>query len=163
MAIKKYIKQPISGSAAQYADNELKKIEQSNSSFFDALEELFDMAAAIETGSFVLTTTGLNPNITVTVQYARSGSIVVLFIPNVSGTSNATTFTLTGVPAALRPLTNQGLQNNIFVDNTSSVAIGAAQVLTTGVIDFRFALTGAGWTASGTKATSAMNLVYLLN
>lgn len=161
MALIKYIKQPISGSPAQYADSELRKIEQSHASLFNTILELLDMAAAIEKGTFVLTATGLTTTVQVTAHYARSGSIVVLYIPPVSGTSNATTYTLTGLPAALKPANDQGFIP-VIVQNNGTLAHGYMRVLTTGVIQFLHNFSGSGFTASGLKGSDHLNASYIL-
>lgn len=164
-APRKYIKQPLSGSNfGVYADNELRKIETSISSFEALILELQDMAAALEVGTFVFTLTGLTVAVTGTGYYARSGSLVVLFFPGTGGTSNANTFKITGIPVSLRPLQTQGLSPAIMIDNTSTVSVGAAQVFANGDVELRNVVnTVSGWTASGGKSFANLNLAYLLN
>jgi hypothetical protein len=119
------------------------------------------MAAAIETGTFVVSTTGLTATMQVTAHYARSGNIVVLYVPSVSGTSNSTSFTLTGLPAGLTPLVSQGFAAIIGQDNGALFA-GHARVLSTGVIQFLRNISATGFTNSGTKGSDHLNVAYIL-
>lgn len=163
MGIQKYIKQPISGTPAQYADLELRKVEQSNASYFDALEELFNMALQVETGTFVLTLTGLTTTVQVTARYAKAGSIVALRIPAAVGVSNANTFKLTGLPTALIPVETQGKQWVQVLDNGVQEN-GSANLSNTGEIELIDAsFSGTGWTASGNKGYATFNYIYILN
>ena len=47
--------------------------------------------------------TGFTGAVTATVRYVKVGRLVTLPVPTLTGTSNATTFTVTGLPVALRP------------------------------------------------------------
>jgi len=57
-----------------------------------------------ETGDFTATLTGFSGTVTGTVEYQRTGRLVVLYIPSlINGTSNSGSMTMTGIPAELVP------------------------------------------------------------
>jgi len=60
-------------------------------------------------GTFTATGTGLTTSPTGTVNYSRYGNTVVMEIPAITGTSNATGFTLTGMPATIFPSAQRGV------------------------------------------------------
>jgi len=71
-------------------------------------QSLFINGVAVTTGtsnSFTGTFTGVSGSPTATIQYSKSGNSVVLTIPAINMTANASTFTLTGLPAAIQPAT----------------------------------------------------------
>ena len=110
-------------------------------------------------GSFEMESTGLTTTEEVTVSYILNGRSVTLFVPNVTGTSNATSFTITGIPSPLRPTQQQG-NLLISVQDNGVRAVGIARPETTGVISFFPSLTSTSWTNSGTKTASAFNVTY---
>lgn len=107
-------------------------------------------------GSFTATLTGMTGSVTGDIGYKidpdgtvwlyRSG-----FLPGISGTSNTTSMTMTGLPTAIRPkFTTLALCIGI-VDNGNGLA-GAANISAAGVITF--SILGnplAAFTGSGTK------------
>lgn len=161
MALSKYIKQPLSNNLANYTDAELRKIETAISSAVERLNALED--AAFEEGSFTGTGTGFTATINVTITYRKVGRMVTLFIPTISGTSNATTFTITGLPAGLTPQIQQG-HEFAFITNNSVTATGALSVLASGVIQVYPTTSNLNttWTAANTKAVVRKNLSYNL-
>lgn len=111
-------------------------------------------------GTFTVTGTGFTVAPTGTARYVRLGKLVLLEIPDLTGTSNTTAFTLTGLPAGLvaaqatyRPLlvADNGVQQVGFVvvDGSTTLTLypGAATFV---------------WTASGTKTILAVALSYRL-
>ena len=60
-----------------------------------------------DTGSFTITYTGFTANPTGTAVWTRVGNLVTLFLPTGTGTSNANTFTATGLPSAIQPARTQ--------------------------------------------------------
>jgi hypothetical protein len=115
-------------------------------------------------GTFTATLTGVSGTVTGTAYYSRHGKAVTLFLPLLSGTSNAATCTITGLPAALIPARTQGNYVMGILDN-SSPAFGYIQAESGGVIRcYKSAgATGSDWTASGTKSIAATNMTYLLS
>lgn len=118
-----------------------------------------------EVGTFTLTGTGFGTPPTATARYTRNGDDVVLQISTLSGTSNATTFTMTGMPAGLFPARAQNwlvrAQNNSVTEH-ACMALDTAGVFTMGEGADCDTSGGAAWTNSGTKAISSTTIVYTL-
>jgi hypothetical protein len=116
-----------------------------------------------ETGTFTITATGLVGTVTGTARYTYSNGCIVLETPAISGTSNAVTFTLTGIPTIARPLSTKGNFVCLVFDN-SVAAIGTFDISTTGVMSFRKSATATGsdWTNAGTKIAGATTTTYSL-
>ena len=115
-----------------------------------------------EEGSFTLTATGFSGGApSGTTKYIRVGSLVLLTIPAIFGTSNATSFTLGTIPAALRPASTQRTpsiqvtDNNVLVHGTVSIGTNGVITLGNGIVEGLF-------TAVLTKGISAVTLVYSL-
>lgn len=124
-------------------------------------------------GTFTITGNGFTANPTATATYSVAGGVATVFIPTLSATSNATTFNLTGIPAAIQPATLSPIvvalvcsdNGTIFGSSAApcTVKINAASG-TWNVLDAGSNL----WTASGTKAVfnnmgGGMTLTYPLN
>mgnify|MGYP000473453951 CR=1 FL=1 len=122
-----------------------------------AIKELLNIANS----SFTATATGMTTAPTGSVTYAVAGNLVVLDFPAISGTSNATTFTLTGVPAALRPATAK-LARVTITDNTGTAAHGMARIETDGTISLFVNAALGAFTGSGTKSITACSVAYTL-
>jgi hypothetical protein len=116
-----------------------------------------------ETGSFTITATGLVGTVTGTAKYSYSNGTITLETPGISGTSNATTFTLTGLPVAIRPASSKGNFPSLIADSGTN-AFGSYDISTGGVMSFRKSATatGADWTAAGTKTAGGTSTTYLL-
>ena len=126
-------------------------------------------AGQIVSGTFTATGNGFSGSVTGTATYQRFGNIVVLQLPNLSGTSNATTFTVTGLPSIIQPSVARICRINA-VDNGSAVVDGqtvAGFTAASGTITIYKAANASGWTNSGTKAIQAQggapqSLIYLV-
>ena len=111
--------------------------------------------------TYTATATGMTTSPTGTVSFVRVGNLVTLEIPVITGTSNATTFTLTGGPTTMRPSASRSFVFN-GSDNSGTNVFGRAVLDTGGTITL-FTTAGSGaWTASGTKATTAINISYII-
>jgi hypothetical protein len=106
-------------------------------------------SANLSVGSFTGTFSGFTGTVTGTVEYTQIGNLINLTIPIISGTSNATTLIMSGVPLALSPVTTkghgfgaQGLDNGAIV--SIGATVGSSQIIFTKD-------NGTNWTASGTK------------
>lgn len=114
------------------------------------------------TGSFTCTGTGFSVDPTGTAYYTVIGNVVTVDYPALTGTSDATTFTITGQPAAIQPTTAKDgttrTQDNGAAYVAASYAIG-----TNGVVTLAANADGGAFTASGTKATGKFTVVYTLN
>lgn len=118
-------------------------------------------------GSFTCTGTGFASATTGTCTYTLFGKLAILIVPvGISGTSNAATFTITGLPAAIQPVTTQttSVASNIF-NNSAYAQNVSAQVTASGTLTMLIAGASGGWTASGTKGFQATNnvITYALN
>jgi hypothetical protein len=111
-------------------------------------------------GSYTGTATGLTTGETGTVNYTVHGSVVTLDLPQFSGTSNATSFTITGAPAVVRPsATKQFIVRT--VDNSGAAVASLASIDSGGVITLSKNLdSGAAWTGSGTKQLLTTSVSY---
>lgn len=131
-------------------------------------EILAMIAARFATGSFVITGTGFAVNPTGTARYAVVNSaLVILFLPDLSSTSNAATFTLTGMPAAIQP--TQASNHVVTVTDgegggAGTTAYGLLQLAAGSlVITLVSPVTSDGsWTASGQKKCFATSIAYVL-
>jgi hypothetical protein len=112
-------------------------------------------------GSFTITYTGMTATVTGTAVWSRQGNEVTLLLPALSGTSNANTFTMTGLPAAIQPARTQG--SGLFtVSNGGSVSAGYISSISGGTITLAV-INGAAWnTASGKGLPSPVSITYSL-
>jgi Pectate lyase superfamily protein len=115
----------------------------------------------VEQGTFTATATGLTTSPTGTCKYVVNDGAVTLDIPGITGTSNATSFTLTGAPVAVRPAVDKDVLCRVQ-DNSGAVGLGLLRMKTTGVLELYVGAAGAAFTASGTKAVAAMSVSYTL-
>jgi len=123
----------------------------------------YDQLPVVVTGSFTITGTGFTVSPTATATYKIVYGYVYLHIPEsaITGTSNATSFTLTGLPVAITPSATRQMANGYAFDN--SVATWTAITITTSNT-IALSKTGAGsaWTSSGTKTLKTSEFIYLL-
>lgn len=114
-------------------------------------------------GSFTATLTGVSGSVTGTSDYEVTDNTVTVCIPELLGTSNATTATITGVPSEIRSSRTNAYTSIWGRDNTTSQGItintgsfsGGDSVWTLGL------LTGGSFTASGTKGNFESCFSYL--
>jgi hypothetical protein len=111
-------------------------------------------------GSFVLTLTGMTAGTTGSIGYVANGHGVTLNSAAITGTSNATTMTGTGLPAFLAPAAAS--INTMIVEDGSANSLGTFSVGTNAVITFKKDVTGAAFTASGTKGLPGCAFSYPL-
>jgi hypothetical protein len=120
----------------------------------------YPIAYSVE-GTFTGTLTGCTTSPTATLRYVKVGSLVTLFIPSagdgLSGTSNSTAMTITGMPSGILPSRTQTLAFPSVGDNSALIGDGEAvhaQISASGVITFLINGSATGFTGSGTKGTS---------
>lgn len=122
---------------------------------------MYQRAAA---GSFTATLTGVNATVTGTAYYTITNNTVVLDLPKLNGTSNTTACTITGLPAAIQPVSQKG-GTLLLADN--GAAFMASMTLSAGTVTFYGPSPGfsaTGFTNSGTKGMSApASFSYTLN
>jgi len=123
----------------------------------------------ITSGSYTGTLTGCTTSPTITINYSIIGDVVIISTDdNVTGTSNSTSFTITGAPTAIRPVTNDSALAPAVVTNNGSENNGGVFVFmsTSGTLTFMHSGTLTGFTSFGTKGISAgyaMSYVYKIN
>jgi Collagen triple helix repeat (20 copies) len=113
------------------------------------------------TGTFPVTATGFSGTApTGTAQYVRVGNVVTLALPALSGTSNATTFELTGIPAAIwSTVPSQFLTVPVLSGAWSSGLLGPVNGATWAL--YRDG-GGTGWVASGVKGIQGTAISFLV-
>ena len=127
-------------------------------------------AANITSGTFTATLTGMTTTVTAPAIYTIAGEIATITIPFVTGTSNANTFEITGVPSILQPASNQPLFPFIAENTGLNNPFGYGQLITGGVIQLSLMtvvgslveLVSNAWPTSGTKGFNVFTAVYSL-
>ena len=112
--------------------------------------------------SFTATATGMTASVTATVRSVQIGTQVTLHVPALSGTSNATTFTVTGLPAGLAP--GAPVRSWCLVyDGAAGVSYGHL-LIGTGATTMTVSRDPASsaWAATGPKALYEHMLTYLV-
>lgn len=113
-------------------------------------------------GTYTATATGMTTSPTATFKFRVINNNVTLDIVPISGTSNATSFTLTGAPTTIRPAGNKSFPVRIS-DNGGTTSYGLGAMDNTGVITLYKDAAGTGWTNSGTKAITDLSVSYTLD
>lgn len=115
------------------------------------------------TGSFTATLTGCTAGVTGSAYYSITNNTVTLDIPVLTGTSNATGCTITGLPAAIQPATSKAA--GALTQNASGSGIVSIVTLTGGTITlFNGTTPTNAFTNSGTKGlASGLSMSYTLN
>lgn len=102
----------------------------------------------MSTGSFTASLTGCDAGVTGTANYSINGNVVTLDLPALSGTSNTTAATITGLPAAIQPVSTKSFF--LSVQNNGSVA-NQVGTLSGGTITLYVNFNATGFTASNAK------------
>lgn len=105
----------------------------------------------------LLTATGFSGTVSGTAVITQVGKLVTVELPALSGTSNATTWTLTGLPAAYSVPRAQCL--SVLVQDAGVPRFGLLVATGTTLTLYPNASQN-GWTASGTKAWQGGVLTY---
>lgn len=95
-----------------------------------------------------------------TARYQMYGRVVVLSIPTLSGTSDSTSFTLTGIPAAIRPDAARNV-GAVDVMNAGVGLMGTITINTDGTATVSAGIVGTVWSAVLGKSLTAVEVVYL--
>lgn len=111
-------------------------------------------------GTFTATGTGFTVNPTATANYTASNGLISIRIPRLSGTSNATTFTITGIPAAAVSSVAtsyvqafNGTDNGSYTDVVVALGTGTTITLYNGTVINP-------WTNSGAKQWEDGTIVF---
>jgi hypothetical protein len=110
------------------------------------------------TGTYTAAFTGTTTDPAPTIRWSLVGAHVDLYIPQSSATSNATSFTITGMPAGVRPARAQTMLCR--VQDNGTVSIGIVSIGTDGTLTFGLGVTGAVFTNTGTKGVELQTLGY---
>lgn len=107
--------------------------------------------------------TGFVSPTTATIHWSRNGNQVTVFIPVISGTSNANSFVL-AIPAAIQPARTQFKSVPVGISTDNSTLITDC-VLNVTLTQFQFYHGGSatGWTTTGLKGSGGFSFSYLLN
>lgn len=113
-------------------------------------------------GSFTGTLTGFGSNPTGTITYRVNKNLVTLHAESeISGTSNATTMTMTGLPSGLNPGGNRVVLDGMLMDNggANPTLLGRATIEAAGTIRFGLysssVFSNSAFTSSGSKGLRA--------
>jgi hypothetical protein len=106
--------------------------------------------AQTSSGSYTGTLSGVSGAVTTTVRHATAGNVVLVSIDNITGTSDAATFSITGTGVP-NPARQQAIPIYSAYDNGSLTYQAAVLVETSGTLTFVLNNNNSGWTASGTK------------
>ena len=112
--------------------------------------------------SYTATATGMTTSPTGTVTYGLAGNVVTIDFPSISGTSNATTFSITGAPTEIRPASSKGFVVRVQ-DNGGAIVFGLGAMQTTGVVDLFLDAALTGFTAAGTKSIAVCSASYTVS
>lgn len=117
--------------------------------------------ATIITGSYSATLTGMTTSPIITINYTKVGTIVILTSAGGGATSNATTFTLTGAPAEIRPLSINNMTATNHVEDNGTLYAGEMSMSQLGTISIKLGVGGfANFTTSGTKGIGKFTMMY---
>ena len=112
-------------------------------------------------GTFTITGTGFTVNPTGTARWEKHRNLVLLILPTLTGTSNAATFTLTALPAAIQP--TQTSWPVVRLTNNGTDAYGLLRLNSGSTTIDVFATAGAGvFTGAGTKTLYPCVVAYAL-
>jgi len=122
-----------------------------------------DSINILDTGSFTITGTGFTVNPTGTAYWTKISNVITVVIPSLAGTSNATTFTLTGIPAKIQSGGIFNIQGPLLsaIDGSSdawcSIDLDGAVWTLGNQVGTPFGV----WTASGTKRLNPCTFSYM--
>jgi hypothetical protein len=120
-------------------------------------------------GDFIVELGGIDTAVaTATATFYRIGNFIVVTVPGMSGTSTATTLSISGVPSYLQPDVAQGVGAFQCV-NSGTATLGHAIVNASGSIIYSLAtattgvtLDSSGWSNAGTKGLSAHTITWMI-
>lgn len=120
-----------------------------------------EIPVAITSGTFTATLTGMTSATTGTVNYSATNNVCTLWVNSpITGTSNSTALTLTGIPAACTPVSQSrqaicgSMEDNGIGDWVVTFEVGTNGIATIGQIQVsgtHLIVANNNWTASGLK------------
>ena len=127
-----------------------------------------------QTGTFTGTLTGCTTSPTATIRYVIVGNMCTLFFPTLTGTSNSTSATITGLPAVCQATTNAQAQPIATMEDSGNAGLGGyvqiqaasgtmiLALAESTAISNRVEYVQAGFTNSGTKGLGGGSITYSL-
>lgn len=136
----------------------------------DTASPTFSIEAAVyqagnswNSGSFTGVLTGMTATVNITVNYTRNGYMVLISYAGASGTSNATTMTLTGAPSSISPTAQQRIYAQSVLDNGGpNSLLGRVTVETSGTMTYATDLNGTAFTNANSKGVNRSAFAYSL-
>jgi hypothetical protein len=130
-------------------------------------------AGSVQSGTFTGTLTGCTTAPTATFHYTIAGNICTISMANganLTGTSNSTSMTITGMPAVCEPATQTPILPCVVEDNGLLIlaaaeinpGLGTIILLGANVNGTKIQYTNTGFTASGTKGINSTTFSYSL-
>lgn len=123
-----------------------------------------------DTATFTANYTGFTGTVQAAATYFRVGRLVVLYLTQITGTSNAVTFTLNNLPAIITPgiVFDVPVSSVSLLDNGASLAAASltanASFSGSNTITFFKSNASNTWTASGTKGVGrGIQLAYAVS
>lgn len=113
------------------------------------------------TDTFTIGSTGFASNPSGTAEYQVIGRQVQMTIPALSGTSTSTSFTLTGLPAAVTPSSAKNVPA-VQLTNGGLAVLGSATVNTNGTITLSAGLLGTLFSALFGKGIAKQEISWLI-
>lgn len=102
-------------------------------------------------GSFTGGLSGMSSTVNVTCNYYIHNNMVSMTIASGTGTSNASTMTLTSVPSAIQPVSSKMTPILMLEDNGSVNTVGSLYLGASSTWTFYLNASASGFTSSGTK------------
>lgn len=107
--------------------------------------------------SFTVTGTGFSGSVTATAYGVKIGRLVTIHIVGLSGTSNATSFTITGIPSGWQPA---NISTHLVLAQDGSVETIAVAQISGGTITLSKGVPTGAWGSTGTKGIFDTPLTY---
>lgn len=108
------------------------------------------------TGTATLTLTGCTTSPTGDITYSLNGDVVTINFPEITGTSNTTSATLTGLPAEIQPATPRVVVGRTINNGTDTISL----MDITGSVVTLFNGTSFTFTNTGTKGQKLCSVTY---
>lgn len=112
-----------------------------------------------DTGAYTATASGLTSAASGTATYVRTGKIITLRMPSITGTSNTNAFSLSGAPTTIRPTYDETVLIRSINNGLTGMAI--AKMSPGGVLNVYSDLYGSGFVSSGLKGVQEFTVTYI--
>lgn len=99
--------------------------------------------------------------LTATARYVQVGSLVALSVPLFTGTSNATTLVLSGLPAGIRPSADRTYQC-VLVKNQDNPLSGSMVIHSDGTVNVHVGFPTGAFNSNGVKLVGPCEIQYVI-